>query len=82
MNRQDEIEAQLSVKIQSPILMVFPAQVAGQFSPAAMQWNDIADDVTIKEVSTSGHWLQLEARGEVNSILKEFFERSDSPVDC
>ncbi|CEJ53783.1 hypothetical protein PMG11_00124 [Penicillium brasilianum] len=82
MNRQDEIEAQLSVKIQSPVLMVFPAQVAGHSSPAAMQLNDIADDLTLKEVSTSGHWLQLEARGEVNLILKEFFERFDLPVDC
>jgi pimeloyl-ACP methyl ester carboxylesterase len=28
-----------------------------------------------KCVSTPGHWLQLEARDEVNAILKEFFEK-------
>jgi hypothetical protein len=35
-----------------------------------------------KCVSTPGHWLQLEARDEVNAILKEFFEKYDNTAEC
>lgn len=74
LNERDEVDASLSVKMECPVLMVFSAPVAGQF-PADGQSSEIADDLTVRGVSTSGHWLQLEARDEVNAILKEFFER-------
>lgn len=77
LNEKDELEAGLSAKLTQPVLMVFSAPVAGQFSAASLQPNESADDLTVKGVSTPGHWLQLEARDEVNSILKQFFERCD-----
>lgn len=74
LNEKDEIEANIPARIACPVLMVFPEHLAGQFS-AGSQSNDIADDLTVKGVSTSGHWLQLETRDEVNTILKDFFEK-------
>ncbi|KAJ5157682.1 uncharacterized protein N7482_008782 [Penicillium canariense] len=80
LNEQDELESGLSIKIPCPVLMVFPAQMAAQLSAAGAQSNEIADDLTLKGVSTAGHWLQLEARDEVNSALKEFFQGHDYGV--
>lgn len=74
LNEKDETDANLSAKIACPVLMVFSAPFASQF-PTGHQSTDIADDLTVRRVSTSGHWLQLEARDEVNGILKEFFEK-------
>ncbi|KAJ5183872.1 hypothetical protein N7492_001488 [Penicillium capsulatum] len=74
LNEKDEVDANLSPKIACPVLMVFSAPTASQF-PTGVQSNDFADDLTVRGVSTSGHWLQLEARDEVNTILKGFFER-------
>lgn len=75
LNRQDEVESRISPEISCPVLMLFPAQIADQFSAANNTSSGFADDLSVKGVSTSGHWLQLEARDEVNAILKEFFER-------
>ena len=77
LNEKDELDAALSVKLTSPVLMIFPASVPGQPSMASSQTNEIADDLTVKEVSTTGHWLQLEAKQEVNFLLSQFFERCD-----
>lgn len=77
INEEDELEAKLPMKLTRPILSVFPATVPGQFSMASSQTNEIADDLTVKEVSTPGHWLQLEAREEVNAMLRDFIERCD-----
>ncbi|KAF7625238.1 hypothetical protein AFLA_002110 [Aspergillus flavus NRRL3357] len=33
-----------------------------------------AGDLVVRRVSTEGHWVQLEAREEVNRFLEEFFE--------
>ena len=74
LNLEDEVQANISARIACPVLMVFPAHVADQFS-AGSQSKDVADDLTVKGVNTSGHWLQLETRDEVNAILKEFFEK-------
>lgn len=74
LNEQDEIEANLSPKITCPVLMVFPALFASQI-PTGHQSTDIADDLTVRRVSTPGHWLQLEARDEINAMMEEFFEK-------
>lgn len=78
MNKQDELDDGLSIKIACPVLMVFSATTAGQFPAGESQSTEIADDLTVKGVSTNGHWLQLEARDELNSILKNFFEQHAS----
>lgn len=80
LNEQDELEAGLSVKLTQPVLTVLPAPVVGELSAASMQDDKIADDLTVKWVSTPGHWLQLEARDEVNAMLKMFFERCGQSI--
>ncbi|KAJ6172726.1 hypothetical protein N7470_001793 [Penicillium chermesinum] len=70
VNEQDELDDGLSVKLTRPVLMIFPASLPGDFSVASGQTNEIADDLTVKKVRTSGHWLQLEAKDEVNSMLR------------
>lgn len=77
LNERDELDAGLSVKVSCPVLMVFPASAAGPFPEAGLHGNEIADDLTVKGVSTDGHWLQLEAKDEVNAMLKGFLERCD-----
>ncbi|KAJ5233094.1 hypothetical protein N7468_006050 [Penicillium chermesinum] len=77
VNEQDELDDGLSVKLTRPVLMIFPASLPGDFSVASGQTNEIADDLTVKKVRTSGHWLQLEAKDEVNSMLSEFISRCD-----
>lgn len=80
LNERGELEAGLSVKLTQPVLTVLPAPVAGQLTAASMQDDGIAADLTVKYVSTPGHWLQLEARDEVNSMLKTFFERCGQSI--
>lgn len=33
-----------------------------------------AKDLVKREVQTTGHWVQFEARDEVNGLLEELFE--------
>lgn len=80
LNVQDELEAGLSAKIPCPTLMVLPPALTDQFAGSSTESSEIADDLTIKCVSISGHWVQIEARDEVNSMLLDFFERVDSGV--
>ncbi|KAJ5625410.1 hypothetical protein N7510_001719 [Penicillium lagena] len=75
INEKDEVEDALPVKISLPVMMVTAAPSLVQLPGAAEQMKAVADDLTVKEVSTRGHWMPLEARDEVNSMLKEFFER-------
>lgn len=78
LNIQDELDAGLSAKIPCPTLMVLPPALAGQFAGISTESSEISDDLTIKSVGTPGHWVQIEARNEVNAILLDFFETVDS----
>ncbi|KAJ5091138.1 hypothetical protein NUU61_006008 [Penicillium alfredii] len=80
LNQKDELDAGLSLKLSLPVLMVTPAPSPGHLPGTGAHMNEMADDVTVKEVSTPGHWLQLEARDEANAILKEFFQRCDGTL--
>lgn len=75
VNEKDEVEDALPAKLSLPVMMVTAAPSSVQLPGAAEQMKAIADDLVAKEVSTRGHWMQLEARDEVNSILKDFFEK-------
>lgn len=77
LNEEDEIEAGLSATIPCPVQMVLPPTLATQFAAGPNESSDIADDLAIKSVSIPGHWVQLEARNEINQMLWEFFERVD-----
>lgn len=76
VNQEDELQAQLDPKLHQPVLMVTEKPSAVSMPGFAEQIRQFADDVTMKEVRTSGHWVQLEARDEVNGILEEFIRRS------
>ncbi|ODH26720.1 hypothetical protein ACO22_04462 [Paracoccidioides brasiliensis] len=39
------------------------------------QMKSFAANLTVKQVNAAGHWVQLEARDEINEGLLEFFER-------
>jgi pimeloyl-ACP methyl ester carboxylesterase len=41
------------------------------------QMRQVASGLTFRRVGTAGHWVQLEARDELNEILKAFFEGKD-----
>lgn len=75
MNEQDELEAKLCSGIFCPTTMLFSGQMTGNLSDDVAESMGILGPSLFKCVSTPGHWLQLEARDEVNAILKVFFER-------
>ncbi|KAJ5781360.1 hypothetical protein N7457_006520 [Penicillium paradoxum] len=77
LNEPDEKQA-TPIKIPQPVLMVTSAPSPIQRPGVEAMMQEIADDLTIGEVRTQGHWLQLEAKDEVNSILRNFFERCDT----
>ncbi len=58
-----------------PVLMVCPQPSKLELPGVEEQMKQVTSDFTFKRVSTSGHWVQLEARDETNDILKNFFER-------
>ncbi|KAK2760108.1 hypothetical protein FQN53_007948 [Emmonsiellopsis sp. PD_33] len=76
INVDDEIKAGLDPKLRQPVLMMSPK--ASKLNPpgAGEVVRRFADRLTVKELSSSGHWAQLEVPGEVNEALREFFERS------
>jgi pimeloyl-ACP methyl ester carboxylesterase len=82
LNEQDEIEAKLCPGISCPTVMLFPGQMKSVFPSDAAESMGILGPSLFKCVSTPGHWLQLEARDEVNAILKEFFEKYDNTAEC
>lgn len=70
----DEADARLDPKLRVPVLVlqskpdsVFPMRPADHMK-------EFADNLTIEEVGALGHWVQLEAKDEVNSALKRFIE--------
>lgn len=58
-----------------PVLMVCPQPSRLELPGVEEQMKQVASDFTFKRVSTSGHWVQLEARNEINTILQNFFKR-------
>ncbi|KAL4927077.1 alpha/beta fold hydrolase [Aspergillus undulatus] len=72
---QEEIEAKIKPVLSMPVLMICPQPTQLELPGVEKQMKQVARDLSFKRVSTSGHWVQLEAMDEVNAILKEFFER-------
>ncbi|KAL4874048.1 hypothetical protein BDV12DRAFT_158946 [Aspergillus spectabilis] len=75
INEQDEAQANIDPVLSMPVMMVCPQPTKLELPGCEAQMSQVAPDLTFKRVSTSGHWVQLEARDEINAILKEFFER-------
>ncbi|GFF79514.1 isoform 2 of bifunctional epoxide hydrolase 2 [Aspergillus udagawae] len=77
VNKDDEVEANLCAKLKMPVLMIGPQPNKFEIPGFLEQMKDIAEDFTLKRVSTTSHWIQLDAREELNAILEAFFARPD-----
>ncbi|THC93717.1 hypothetical protein EYZ11_006793 [Aspergillus tanneri] len=78
INEEDEIRAGLRPVLPMPVLMVSPQPSRLQFPGTMEKMNQVAGDLTMKTVSTKGHWVQLEAGDEVNAFLTEFWEQANA----
>ncbi|KAI9037438.1 alpha/beta hydrolase [Aspergillus affinis] len=77
INVEDELRAGLEPTLEMPVLMISPQRSRLEFPGVEESMGLVARDLTFKRVSKKGHWLQLEARDEVNGILGEFVNRVD-----
>ncbi|KAE8357113.1 Alpha/Beta hydrolase protein [Aspergillus caelatus] len=76
INLEDEEEAQITPSLSMPALLICPKKLELEMPGLEEGMRAVCvGDLVIKRVSTEGHWVQLEAREEVNQILGEFFER-------
>ncbi|KAH1289901.1 hypothetical protein KXW98_008277 [Aspergillus fumigatus] len=75
VNKDDEVEANLDAKFKMPVLMIGPQLNKFEILGFLEQMEDFAEDFTLKRVSTAGHWIQLEAREELNAMLEAFLAR-------
>ncbi|KAL4761490.1 alpha/beta fold hydrolase [Aspergillus foveolatus] len=75
INEKDEIQSNLDPTLPMPVLMICPQPTKMELPGIAEQLKQVAPDLTFRRVSTTGHWVQLEAPNEINTVLKEFFER-------
>lgn len=80
LNAADERSAGLTGDLNLPTLLVCPQPSRLEFPGVEENMRLAAKDLTFGRVSTKGHWMQLEARDEVNETLKEFFDRLDGIV--
>jgi soluble epoxide hydrolase/lipid-phosphate phosphatase len=77
LNEEDERANNLALTLEHPVLMIKASRDI--VATAAMMERGIrqfANDVRLKELDT-GHWVQLEAREEINKHLEEFFSELD-----
>jgi pimeloyl-ACP methyl ester carboxylesterase len=72
VNTEDEVQAKLEPKLDMPVLVI--TEKPGELSMPGFveQMKLVAEDVRFEQVATEGHWVQLEARDEVNTILERF----------
>ncbi|KAL4799914.1 Alpha/Beta hydrolase protein [Aspergillus venezuelensis] len=80
INEHEEVEANIEPKLSMPVLMVCPQPTRLELPGVQEQMKQVAPDFSFKRVNTTGHWMQLEARDEINSILKKFIERYVEPL--
>ena len=82
VNVEDEeralAEGRVSGKIEVPVLGIGesegPMTLKGWFEG---QIKGAAEGARVRAVGTKGHWVQLEAREEVNAMLEEFLRKVD-----
>jgi soluble epoxide hydrolase / lipid-phosphate phosphatase len=60
-------------RIKCPVLMITETPGEATIPLYADITAQFAADYRSRKVSTKGHWVQLEAREEVNAMLEEFF---------
>lgn len=72
LNADDE--KGLDPKIPCPVLLIAEKDSSVSIPGFVEGMAQFADDFRMKTTSTIGHWVQLEARDEVNPMLEEFFD--------
>ncbi|KAB8231984.1 alpha/beta fold hydrolase [Aspergillus alliaceus] len=78
INVEDEVEAQIEPVLSMPVLMLCARPSKLELPGLEEGMRRVAKNLVVRRVSTAGHWIQLEAREEVNGILGEFFEGVES----
>ena len=82
VNEEDEkrtlAEGSVSGRIEVPVLGIEESEgrmtLKGWFEA---QVKGAAPGARVRKVGTRGHWVQIEARGEVNGMLEEFLREVD-----
>ncbi|KNG88039.1 epoxide hydrolase [Aspergillus nomiae NRRL 13137] len=75
INVEDEEQARITPSLSMPVLLVCPRKSSLEMPGLEEGMRAVcAGDLVVRRVSTTGHWVQLEAREEVNRMLGEFFE--------
>ncbi|KAE8143433.1 Alpha/Beta hydrolase protein [Aspergillus pseudotamarii] len=75
INLEDEEEANITPSLSIPVLLICPRKSELEVPGLEEGMRAVcAGDLVVKRVSTEGHWVQLEAREEVNQIIGEFLE--------
>ncbi|PGH05846.1 hypothetical protein AJ79_06688 [Helicocarpus griseus UAMH5409] len=74
INIDDELEANLDPNLPQPVLMV--TSKPGPLNPpgGGEMMKPFVENLTVRQIEAEGHWVQLEAREEVNGVLLEFIE--------
>ncbi|KAE8378464.1 putative epoxide hydrolase [Aspergillus bertholletiae] len=73
INLEDEKAAKIAPSLSMPVLLLCPRKSGLEMPGIEEGMRAVASNLVVKRVSTAGHWIQLEAREEVNRILGEFF---------
>jgi pimeloyl-ACP methyl ester carboxylesterase len=72
INTDDEVQAKLEAKLEMPVLVITEQPSVLSIPGFVEQMKLVAEDITFEQVTTEGHWVQLEARDEVNAMLEKF----------
>lgn len=79
LNLEDEKNANLDPILHGPSLMIVARDdpLSNALAVKAMKVN--AENLKVVEIS-SGHWVQIEKKDEVNTTLEEFFQGVDEEL--
>ncbi|KAF7585117.1 hypothetical protein BBP40_012378, partial [Aspergillus hancockii] len=74
INEEDEKQDHIEPVLSMPVLMLSSRPSKLDLPGMEEGMKQVASRLVVRRVSTAGHWVQLEAKDEVNEILGEFFE--------
>lgn len=72
INTEDEVQAKLDAKLDMPVLVITEQPGPLSIPGFVEQMKLVAQDVRFEQVATEGHWVQLEAKDEVNAMIEKF----------
>ncbi|KAF2710114.1 alpha/beta-hydrolase [Pleomassaria siparia CBS 279.74] len=81
MDEEKEEIGEGKIKIDCPVLYVSRKEDNALLKMVGMGMSGVAETVVCKELSGSGHWVQLEVSDEVNQALEEFLGEFDEGAE-